>query len=273
MSKLYVAGLIFIILLEALMTGLLPLSRGYFYDLLQNYDAMLYVGLALLFLNSIILDVAQSLKRYFYMVVALLKREEHTKRCVKEGINKVKNHDQRIQEDIKYSYQYRYQVYTEYAISSLILVGVIAGNIGQWKLVLGALAYALITVIIAYLFNPKMKKAEKIVQVTEADFRLKLSNCLSLGGFWDAQRASYFANRIRTYYLLFTKAQSAILVVLPYLVLIPAYLTKALTLGDVVQASTSFSLIVVNANILVSMFPRLTSGNASKERAEKLHER
>lgn len=265
-------ALILIIVAEATLTSVIPLSRGYFYDLIQAYSPLVYVGLGVLFLNALGLETMQAVKNYVVKVTSLMARETKTKEIVKrkKEMARVKNIDQRIQEDIRETYKNRIFVFTEYAISSLILIGLIATNIHDWKLVLGALVYAVITISIAYMFNPKMKQSEKGIQITEANFRLKLNRTISLMGFKAAQDANYFANRVRTAYLLFTKTQSSILIILPYLVLLPSYIAKVITLGDLVQASTVFSLIVVNANILVAIFPVLTAGNASKERMEEL---
>lgn len=264
--------LITIIVAEATLTSLLPLSRGYFYDLIQGHSSAVYFGLGLLFFNALGLEGAQAVKGYFVKIVSLLAREVKTKHIIKnkKKLKRVKNIDQRIQEDIKVCYSDRYFVFTEYAISGLILIGLILTNLHEYHLIIGALIYAAVTISIAYIFNPVMKKAEKKIQVTEANFRLRLSNTITLMGFGTAQNANYYANRVRTGYLMFTKVQSSVLIVLPYLVLLPSYLAKAITLGDLVQASTVFSLIVVNANILVSIFPKLTAGNASKERMEEL---
>ena len=76
----------------------------------------------------------------------------------------------------------------------------------------------------------------------------------------------------RTKYLLFTKLQNGLLLVIPYIVLIPQYFNNKITIGVLMRHSATFDLIVVNATILLSLYPILIAGLASDLRVKEMHE-
>ncbi len=137
-------------------------------------------------------------------------------------------------------------------------------------LLTGALVYSAISVVLAMKFNPKLKRVEILEQKAEASFRHKLYGCLSPAGLIGANKACLMAARTRMSYRLFTKFQLAVMTILPYIALIPALLDGNLTLGELVRHSSTFGLIVVNASILISLYPLWVKSIASKIRVSEL---
>jgi ABC-type uncharacterized transport system fused permease/ATPase subunit len=261
--------LILIIIGEAGLTLVLPFTRGYFFNLLE-LKINLYVGLLYFLGNQVALDFVQSWKAYVVTKFSLIKRETRTtcilnKSPLADSIG-VDNYPQRVQEDIKLMYLNRYTVFAEYWISGIILVGLIVINYQHYLLIGSALVYAVISIIIAYLFNPRMVRAEKEVQKQEANYRVNLN----MGSLFGACSASLVNAKVQLEYLLFTKLQNGILLILPYLFLLPAFIKGTITLGDLMRIATTFQLLVLNADILIAMFPKLVIANASKERVEEI---
>ena len=263
----------FIILAESILTGLLPHSRGYLYELLEVKEGPIYFILLIFFLNYLFLEFFQAIKAYWVLKLALFKRKLRTKLVTKRHVPKkgqITNTPQRIQEDIKLSYFMRLTVVCEYLISGIILIQLVILNYDIPLLLVGALVYAALSVLIAILFNPRLKKAEIEEQHHEADFRQKLMSKLNPMGLANANKASLWAGKVRMHYLLFTKIQLAVLQALPYLILIPILFAGDMTLGEVVKHSVTFQLIVINAAILITFYTQWVKGTASEKRVRQV---
>jgi ABC-type uncharacterized transport system fused permease/ATPase subunit len=280
---LHISILIFILVSEAVLTGLLPVSRGELFNALDVKSNHIWYLVGLYFLNYLGLDFFQSIKQFTVLKVALFYRTFRTKSTnvslVQDKIKGIKNLNnylpsnspQRIQEDIKLSYVQRITVWSEYFVSGLILVQLLVLNIHQPLLVAGALAYAVVSVVIAMLFNPRLTRAEIDSQQAEASYRTKLvGNILDISGLAGANDASIKAARIRTEYLLFTKLQLGLVAVLPYIVLIPQLFSGAIDLGTVVRHQATFGLIVINAAVLIQLYPQWIQGRASEQRVQEI---
>lgn len=283
-NKWFLVGLILIIISEAVFTGLLPISRGHLFTLLTAKSGAIWTALILYFFNYFAIDLFQSLKGYTVLKVSLWYRNLRTHAInaylsINYVLKKVPgsreglptNSPQRIQEDIKLSYLQRITTWVEYTISGLILVQLMIMNLSEPILILFALIYAIISVLIALRFNPRLTKAEKDVQQAEASYRTGLvANILDITGQEVANKQSLRSKWIQTEYLLFTKLQLGLIAVLPYAVLLPKLLSGSMDLGTLVQHQATFSLIVVNAAILIQLYPTLIQGKASEERVKEI---
>lgn len=260
------ALILFILVAESVLTGLIPHSRGYLFHYLTLKTGPVYVALGIYFCNLLFLDFFQCFKAYFILKLSLVYRKIRTLAVLNNYKQGIINTEQRIQEDIKLSYLNRFTVWAEYFISGTIVIQLLIINLAVPLLVIAALIYAALSVAIAYKFNPRLKRAEKTVQQEEANFRESIvsSNLLC------ANQASIKAERIKTEYLLFTKLQLGLINILPYLILIPELLSGKIDLGTVVMHQATFSLIVVNAAILIQMYTVLIRGKASEERVKEL---
>jgi ABC-type uncharacterized transport system fused permease/ATPase subunit len=275
-NKWLIAGLVTWLLLEAVLTGLIPTARGYLFEQLDHKSTLAWLGVGLYFANYLILTVVQSVKPWILLKVALVYRVIRTRQVtdtLSGTIDKVTvtNIPQRIQEDIKISYLARFTVWSEYLISGLILVQLIIMNLSVPLLVIASLVYAGVSVWIARKFNPKLTHAEITSQQEEATYRTSLvSNLWDLEPLFTANRAITKAETLRLQYSLFTNTQMALLIVLPFLVLLPAFLAGTLSLGEMMAHQATFDLIVVNAAILIAMYVRLVQGTASEKRVKEL---
>lgn len=265
--------LVLVLLGESVATGVLPLSRGWVFNLLDQYSHLIWTAVAVYFVNYLFLDLFQAIKSYAITLVVLLFRTIKTEDVianVNESYDSVSNVPQRIQEDIKNSYVSRVTVWSEYCVSGAIVIILLVQNISQPILVISAIGYAVISIAISRLFNPKMVKAEKEVQEQEGTFRGFLLQALSLNGLTAANLAEKQAAKVRFHFQLFTKLQLCLLQILPYLVLIPVFFAGTITLGDLIKFQAAFTLIVINAAILIQLYPTWIKGKASAERVEKL---
>ncbi len=264
--------LVLILVSESILTGLLPITSGHLFGYLNTKDALVWSALGFYFLNHVSLDFFQAIKAYFVMKLSLLLRKSRTIAVLKlDWPTDVSNVAQRIQEDIKLSYINRITVWCEYFISGTILIQLLIMNLDVPMLIIAALVYAGISVLIAIKFNPKLTRAEKDVQTTEANFRNTATSrfefIFTLGY---ASLASLQAAKVRMHYLLFTKLQLGLVTVLPFLVLVPSLLSGTIDLGTLMKHQATFSLIVVNAAILIAYYTTLIAGVASEERVKEL---
>lgn len=263
--------LILLVVLEALFTGLLPMTRSELFGDLAKVSTLSYISCIYVCINIFILEGVRAIKTYTVLRASLAKREEHTNRLLSDPCihtsDKVDNIPQRIQEDVKLSYFNRFTAVTEYWISGLILLYLIFMNYSHYYLVLAALVYAALSTIIAYLFNPKLTKIQKVIRNTEAEFRSKLDDVtLSF-----AQQANVKAGKLQLGFDIFTKVQTTIMMTLPFFILIPMLLSHSITFTELVEQVTTFELIVINGAILVTMFPQYIQARASKQRVEELN--
>lgn len=281
-NKKLVGALVALLFIEALLTGFIPLTKGMLYDAFTA-KAGIYFCIFIAFFNYFFLDTAQCLKGWMVNKVAMKARENRTGSVI-NGLTStppvdlsrnghpVDNVPQRIQEDIKLSYISRITVWCEYSISAAITIQLLIINLHQPVLVAASLGYAMLSVVIAYLFNPRLKAAEVMVQKEEANFRESLANSLSPIGLPKAVSATIRAATIRLQYQLFTKLQLGLLNVLPYIVLTPLLVNGTITIGELVKHQSTFSLIVVNAAILIQYYTVLIQGKASESRVRDLED-
>jgi ABC-type uncharacterized transport system fused permease/ATPase subunit len=273
-NKVFLLILGLIITAEASFTGLLPVSRGHLFSLLSNKSAITVIWLALFwyFLNYFTIDLFQSFKGYIVLKVSLWYRNLRTEAVIRNFQNtEATNIPQRIQEDIKLSYNSRIEVWCEYLIAGLILVQLFLLNLNEPILVICALVYAIISVLIAIRFNPRLTRAELMSQQAEACFRTSLvSNLTDISLLGPTNITLMKAARLRLEYLLFTKLQLGLVAVLPYIILIPKLLNGSIDLGLLMRHQSTFGLIVINAAILIQMYPKLIQGNASELRVNEV---
>lgn len=262
-----------ILLAESILTGLIPHARGYLFGFLETKEGPIYLALGIYFLNYLSLDFFQAIKRFFIVKLAMLYRTDRSKTAVAHVRRDKSSGPQRIQEDIKLSYVSRITVWAEYFISGTIVLQLILINLDQPILSSAALLYAAVSVAIAIRFNPRLTHVEKQVQEAEARYRTDLVSNDRLLLLPGANRATMVAEKVHMEYLLFTKLQLGFMSVLPYLVMIPGLVAGEISLGELMKHQASFSLIVVNAAILIQYYTLWVRGQASEERVQDLENR
>lgn len=267
----YIATLVIILTFEAILTSVIPHSKGYLFELLGAKSGPIWLAIGLFFFNYLLLEAFQSFKPYWVIKVSTWFRDKRTTNIVKSGVDQeARSVPQRIQEDVKLSYFNRITVWAEYFVSGTILVHLVFINLSEPILVIGALGYAAVSVGIAYFFNPRLTKAEKEEQQAEATFRESLTDKLCSGLMTETNKIVLRAGWVRTQYLLFTKLQTCIVITLPYVVLVPALISGSIDLGELMKHQSTFALIVVNAAILIQYYTILIKGKASEERIKKI---
>lgn len=267
----YLIFLFIVIIMEAVMTGIIPIYRGALYGALADKAPTIYYAIVNCFFVYLACDFFQSVKSYFVLQVALIFRSKRTEKIAHKAVeSKLDNPSQRVQEDIKISYVNRIAVFCEYFISTTIVIQLVYLNLGEPTLILAAALYTLISVLIALRFNKKLTNTEKQVQKGEASFRTSLSKGFNFTSLIVANQSSIDASAIRTGYMLFTKLQLGLLNLVPYIVLVPSLLAGVIDMNQLMTHQGSFSLLVVNAAILIQCYTSLIQGKASEQRVKEL---
>lgn len=255
--------------LEIIATALLPTTKGIFFQSLAIHAKEVWIMLTYMLINYTSLEIFQAIKECLKIKAAQRGRKAISHLFLKH-VTKLASGAQRIQEDIKLYYQNMISVYAEYYISIFTVILLISINIHQPQLVVGAIIYSVLALGINKLFNKSMRTAEFIVQQSETELRDDLRINSRLGLLDKTIDCNLIANMIRFKYALFSRAQNLLLIFLPYIVLVPLFLTHKINLGTFMSASSTFSLIALNATILITLYPVFTTGLASKDRLEEL---
>lgn len=265
--------LLFCLLLEIVVTALIPVSKSVFFNQLGTFSHNALYGL-LFYLGVLVsLDAIQNFKPLLITLYTNIRRDLITKQYFNRGFdNETRN--QRLQEDIKLFVVNQTTVYCEYFISGGIVLILIIQNYHFPFLVLSSIIYSVICCISAFLFKPKMIILEKQIQQQETTFRNMLKYAYSFDYiqnlFKDVLTINVKNAYIQFYYGLLTKFQTGIVTVLPYIYFLPKYLAKQVTLGMVMEQAAIFQLLVINIFILSTLFPKWMQAKASKERLDEL---
>lgn len=269
-SKSLIVILLVILVAESVFTGLLPISRGHLFGILEVKMGPIWQAIFLYFMTYFAINFFQSIRGYFVLKLALWFRSRRTNQ-IKDNLNhEISNLPQRLQEDVRLSYHARLRVYCEYFVSGVILIQLVLLNLSQPVLVGASLAYAGLSVVIAMLFNKRLSFAEISSQHAEANYRADLvKDITNFTGLPIANKVLLKASFIETQYLLFTQLQLGLVTVLPYILLVPLLFSGTITLGQLMEHQATFGLLVVNAAILIQFYPVLIQGKASEIRVKE----
>lgn len=270
--KLPLTLLILVLIGEALMTGILPHTKGALYDILESKEGLVWAAIAIYTINYFLLYTMQALKDWVGVNLYTKMRVDRTKEILSRKLKRGNNLEQRIQEDIKWSYRLRMDVWVEYFISGIIVIQLIIINLDEPVLIGSALGYALLSVIIAKLFNPKLTGAQRDVRRDEANYREDLMKGLTTNLLGTANKATMVEAKVKMQYRLFTNTQLAIMQIIPYLVMVPSLMSGDTTLGTLVKYQSSFALLVINAGILIMLYDTYTKGQASEQRVKEIED-
>ena len=58
---------------------------------------------------------------------------------------------------------------------------------------------------------------------------------------------------------------------IPYALLVPMYFADSIGFGEVMKGVSQFDLLVINATILIIMYPKVTKALASYERIQEFY--
>ena len=155
------AGLAILIAVEVVATVLIPDTRKYFYNIIENKDTANFLyGLAYYAGVMLIFGLCQGYKGWLGSRLSLDLRTGITKlllkKWVKGDIQSVELPDQRIQEDAKLCTELAIRVFLEVIISAMIVIGLVGSVWGNWPVFFASFGYAGLVVIVAWLFKKPM---------------------------------------------------------------------------------------------------------------------
>jgi vitamin B12/bleomycin/antimicrobial peptide transport system ATP-binding/permease protein len=282
--KVLSGSLLAVIAVEVVATVLIPDTKQYFYDIIENKDAANFIWGLLYFTGVLfVYGLCQGYKGWLGGRLALDLRTGITKVLLKKwvkGDNDVALADQRIQEDAKLCTELTIRVFLEVVISALIVIGLVGSVWGNWPVFFASFGYAGLVVLVAYLFKKPMVTSEIGLQIAEGHFRTSLTKIgMGQGDFtskplYEAVKSSYVRLiGILRNYTLFNRTKGALSNIVPFVILTPSYFAGEISLGDLMQAVAVFDLLVINSTILVLYYADVTKASASWKRVVEFRRR
>jgi vitamin B12/bleomycin/antimicrobial peptide transport system ATP-binding/permease protein len=278
---LLIAALLALIGIEIAATVAIPQWRGFFYDGIEAKNHSIYIeGLWYFAALSLAFIVSQGFKQYTVQKLGLVWRtalnDTLLARWRASGRVNLDNPDQRISEDTNLASSLFLELAVEVIISAAIIVGLI-GSMSVTLIYMSA-AYAVGVTVLAYLFHRPLIDREKALQRAEADYRYNLALTASgqpegdFKGLYEFVIAKYTRLiNITLGFNLFSRTKGSVLSIVPLIMLVPLYFEGHISFGDIMKGAGQFDLLVINATILVVMYPRVTKALASYERIKEFY--
>lgn len=268
---------------EILATVLIPVWRNFFFDgIEQKSYEVFHSGLIYFAILMAVFIISQGFKWFAAQRLSLVLREALVNLLYDKWKNvesKVDYPDQRIQEDSRVLTEKSLEVIIEVVISALIIVGLVLQMWGSWLLLGLSAGYTLLITLAALFFHRPMVNTDKCLQRKEAGFRLELvKKSLGQGSVnfkktFESVKASYkrYTN-VMLGFTLFSRAKSNFMNLVPFLVLVPMYFAGDIGFGKIMEGVSQFDLMVINATILIILYPRVTRALAGWERIKEFYE-
>jgi putative ATP-binding cassette transporter len=277
------ALLLLVVIIEIVATVLVPTWRDYFYGGVEAKDMHIFhtglwyfAGLMLAFVFS------QGLKTYAIQKLALEWRTALAEMLTKAWMQRlpskaaVDNPDQRIAEDTNIASMLALELVVEVIISASIIAGLIF-NMDSTLIGL-SVGYTIIIAGLAAFFHRPLVDREKALQRAEADYRFKLASIVADGKKRDVDMEYgsvliHFRRLINTTlgFNLFSRAKNNLMNIVPLLVLVPMYFADEIGFGAIMKGVSQFDLLVINATILIILYPKVTKALASYERIAEFY--
>lgn len=266
--------LFLVVAAEIVLTTIIPLWRNYFYDILENKQAELFVHSLLYFAGMMVgLGAAQGLKVWAGQLVSFEVRKAATKLLFKpwvKGSRRVANYTQAMTEALRNATELYLEISVEVIISGAIVVSLVLLNWRDPSLLLAAAMYTIGMTVVAAFFNKPMVSSDIEWQSREGEFRETLSylysgeNCFSFKERLELLTLAYYKYiRVVMYFTLFSRVKAALGSLVPYLILSYPFFAGEISLGQFMKGVGSFELIVINSTILLVLYPKLTKAKAS----------
>ena len=278
------ALLITVVGIEISATVAIPVWREYFFDGVEakNYDIFVnglwyFCAIMLAFVFS------QGLKTYSIQILALEWRTSLNNMLLKKWKKQlpakaaVDNPDQRISEDTNIASLLALELVTEVLISLSIILGLVWSMAPD--LLIASIVYAALITAIALLFHRPLIDREKMLQRVEANYRFKLAKIVNDGQDREVEREynavlTNFKRLINVTLLfnIFSRTKNNLMNLVPLLMLVPMYFAGDIGFGAIMKGVSQFDLLVINATILVILYPKVTKALASYERIKEFSE-
>lgn len=275
--------LIFIIVVEIILTCLIPIWREQFYNILQTLNVgMFYTSLSYFAALMIGMGAVQGLKTWVGQLLSFQIRRAATKVLFKpwvKGKKAVKNYSQAMTEALRNSTELYLEIGVEVIISGAIVVGLIVSNIHNMPVIVASIIYTAAVTLLAAFFNKPLINSDTSWQEAEGSFREAIGNIANGNeDFTSKQKfemvvGSYYRYiRVVMYYTLFSRVKSSASAIIPYLLMAGPYFSQAITLGDFMASVAVFELIVINSTILTMLYPKLTKARASYRLSKEFYQ-
>lgn len=274
-------ALMALIAIEIAATVSVPQWRGYFFNGVEAKDYAVYIqglwyfgGLSLAFI------ISQGFKQYVVQKLALEWRtalnDTLLSRWRASGAGNLDNPDQRISEDTNLASSLALELAVEVIISAAIIVGLVSSM--SATLLWMSAAYTALVTGAALFFHRPMINREKHLQRAEADYRYALA--LRASGAEEANFHELYTGvkikfvkliNVTLGFSLFSRTNGSLLNIVPLIILVPMYFAGDIAFGDIMKGSSQFDLMVINATILIVLYPKVTKALASYERIQEFY--
>lgn len=281
----FVILLLIIITTEIVMTVMIPEWRKYFYNILEIKDhEQFYYSIWLFFLLMFLLGAAQGLKTYIGQLISVELRKSGTKILLKRwvysdkiGVKTPKNYTQAQTEALRQSTELYMNSLMEIVISAAIVI-LLLGSSNNFYINLSAAVYTILMTAAATIFNRPLIMSDIFLQENESKYREALFKIAEENGDFTAKeklanliKSFYKYSKILMYFTLFSRLKSSLAVLVPYLLMAPAYFSNKITLGEFMQSTALFELLVINSTIIIILYPQLTKAKASARICEEFY--
>lgn len=263
-----------IIVTEVVLTAVIPEFRQYFYDVLTKKEAShLNILMMYFFFLMLGLGVAQGLKAWLAQLLARDLRIAISRKLFKKWINHSEadaNAQLALTDATRLATDRYLTVLTEIVISGLIIVMLLFSAASSPLILYSSLIYSGLVCLVSIAFNRPLIRSDMAWQRSEALYRDNLTQDISHNTYYAAKTRFYdaiskytvYINRLM-YFTLFGRVKSALCSLVPFLILSPIYFSDAITFGELMAGVAHFELIVVNATIVILMYPELIKARSS----------
>lgn len=267
-------GLLSILVTEIVLTCLIPAWRESFYNILNLKKQSLFTETLIYFMLLMTgLGFVQGLKVWVGQLLSFQFRIATSKLLLKtwvKGKQVVSNYTQAQTEAIRNATELYLEIAVEVFISASIVIMLIIANLHNTPILVAALIYTVAASALAALFNKPLINADIGAQNSEGLYREAISDIAngngdfsSKGKFILLMTTYYRYIKVVMYYTLFSRIKGSLASLIPYVLLGSAYFAGSITLGVFMAGVATFELIVINATILVVLYPKLTKARAS----------
>ena len=270
------ALLILIIAAEIALTVAIPEWRNFFYNILELKAVDQFASSLILFGALMAgMGLVQGFKTWTAQTLSFILREAQTKTMFRKwvhGDRTAPNYTQAMTEAVRNSTELYLEILVEIIISAAIVAALILANLHNPLILISSIAYTLAVSVVAMLFNKPLTTQDSEWQKSEGEFRENLTNIVngkedfSYSSKW-ARLASAYKSYIMVLmnFTLFTRVKGSVSTLVPYVLLASSYFAGAITLGGFMAGVATFELIVVNATIVMMLYPKLTKARASRQ--------
>lgn len=268
--KLTVMWLILATVTECVLVGYIAVWREWFWTAVSDHDFVKFCFYLVYFaIAALIATFVSGYGQYLVNYYSLLKRYSLTRLAIKKpGITQVENYPQRIQEDCFSYYQIRTSLIVN--VSKAVVMFVTYLGILIYQLSIGYLIspvlYAIIGTYLAYKIARPLIPLNYINQNFEASFR----RLLTKRSFALVIRNNFNLFKTTKYLQYFQSFYGQISVIVPFILLAPAYFASKLSFGALMQCSAATNQLIDSMSIGIQSFNDFNRFLSCKKRLQEM---